>query len=216
MKSKTNFPFAISTILVVVCQLSLTPSHAAEENVMQITLQTAPIIYETKAELPTPLERIASQISQDYRNLDDEFSKHEYLERLKPVIEKRIAEAEKVTEFRVVVGSDLDEYDFTRKAFPTGISPQTFIPMGDYAVQFTNPEAAAFVPVPLEQAKKLSTALKSSRSCSITYTGTFVKCSEGQINYSNVKILYLKVTKITIQLNSSGAEFSSEIGKQAG
>lgn len=195
-------------IFVALASGSLGPAAAAA---VEITEQSAPIIYETKADISTPPERIAGQISQDYRNLRDEFSKHEFLERLKPTIERRVAEAAKAGEFSAVVGTLLGEYDFSRKAFPTGSGPQSFIPFGDYAVRFTNPEAAGFVPVPMEEAKKFATALKSSRRSTITYTGTLEKCAEETLNFGEYKVLYLKVSKIAIHLDGSGAEVASQV-----
>ncbi|MFV0416952.1 MAG: DUF4852 domain-containing protein [Chthoniobacterales bacterium] len=185
--------------------------HSAGALPVEITQQNAAVVYEVKADIPTPAERIAEVISTDYRNLRDEFSKHEFLEKLKPTIEKRIQEAKETESFYVIVSDYLGEYDFSRKAFPTGTGPQTFIPLNKYAVRFSNYDAIGFVSVPLEEAKKAATALKGSRHSTITYTGVIEKCTEEKLNYHIYKVIYLKVKNISIRLDKSGTQFTQKI-----
>ncbi len=182
----------------------------------EITDQTVAILYEVKADIPTPRERIAESMSADYRQQRDEFSRHEFLEKLNPVIDRRIKEAAETKDFTVTVGTQLEDYDFTRKAFPTGTAPDSFIPFrGDYVVRFTNPQEVSHISVPLEEAKKAATALKSSRTVAITYTGTLDKSVEETINYATRKVVYLKIHKITLVLANGGQQFTQDIGPGA-
>jgi len=184
---------------------------AAAEEVVEVSATNIPLLYEAKAEMPTPMERIAEAISADYRTLTDEFSKHEYLEKIKPSIKRRIKEAGETQSFFVTVGTHLGEYDFDRKAFPTGFDAGSFIPFNNYAVYFSNTEAVRYVEVPLEEAKKASSALKGSRQCTIVFTGILEKCGEKEFNYSLYKITYLKAKRVSIRLKDSTIEFTKEI-----
>ena len=177
----------------------------------EITDQSAPIVYEVKADIPTPIERIAEVVSSDYQALRDEFSKHEFLQTLKPSIERRIKQASEENSFYVQVSESLPEYDFNRKGFPTGIDASSFIPLkGRYAVRFSNIDQAGLIPVPLEDAKRAANALKSSRKAVITYTGTLDRTSEETMNYQPFKVIYLKINKITLALEN-GTKFTHEV-----
>jgi len=195
---------ALPLALVAACVLFFPPrGHAAT----QINDQNAPIVYEVKTDVPTPIERIAEIVSSDYQALRDEFSKHEFLQTLKPSIERRIKEASEDDVFFVRVGVRLPEYDFNRKGFPTGGDASSFIPFsGRYAVRFSNPDQASLIPIPLEDAKKAANELKSSRNASITYSGTLDKTAGETLNYGAHKVIYLKINKMTLTLEN-GSEF---------
>jgi hypothetical protein len=185
----------------------------ALEAATEITEQSAAIVYEAKADIPTPIERIAEVISEDYRALRDEFSKHEFLQTLKPSIERRIKQASEEEAFFVQVGVNLPEYDFNRSGFPTGSDAKSFIPYnGRYAVRFSNPDQAGLVAVPLEDAKRAANALKSSRRAVITYTGSLDKTAEETLNYQTFKVIYLKIDRITVALEN-GTKFVHEVPK---
>jgi len=150
-------------------------------------------------------------VSADYRQMRDEFSRHELLEKLKPTIERRITEASKEAQFSVRVGTYLEDYGFERKAFPTGTTADSFIPFdGNYVVRFSNAQAVSHIAVSIAEAKKAATALKSSRSATITYSGTLDKCVEETINYNPCKVVYLKINKMTLSLEG-GPQFTQAI-----
>jgi len=166
---------------------------------IQITEQAAPIVYETKADLPTPASLIAEIISSDYRRLGDEFAKQEQLQALKPVITKKIEDAKKATSFSVIVDTLLEEYNFEMGGFPSSVSSSSYIPFNRYAVRFSNPEELSYILVPLEQAKSWAPSLQRSRICTRTYTGTVDRCMEETLNRSPYKVIYLKVSEIKLE-----------------
>ena len=177
----------------------------------EITTQNAPIVYETKAEIPTPRELIAAAMSSDFNRLEDEFSKNDFLQKLNPVIDKKIAEAKALKDFDVIVGQDLAPYNFEHSGFPTGVSDSTFIPLGNYAVRFSNFQSCTFIKIPVDNAKRFSTALRRSRVAKIAYMGSINKVTEENLNgYNQVKVIYLKVNQIQLSL-PTGESFTSKV-----
>ena len=180
-------------------------------NVEEINGQNAPIIYELKADVATPMDRIARNISSDYRSLRDEFSKDSFLTQLAPAIESRIKDARSKDGFSVTVSSNLKEYDFNREAFPTGMDSRTFISISgttdNYAVMFTNGDSLGYVHAPVEEARRQAAALASSHKCIITYSGTLEKSGEQRLQFQTQKVIHLRVRRITMRLERSGAEF---------
>ena len=177
----------------------------------EIITQNAPIVYETKAEIPTPREVIAAAMSSDFNRLQDEFSKNDYLQKLNPVIDKKIAEAKSLKDFDVIVSQNLAPYNFEHNGFPTDVSDNTFIPLGNYAVRFSNFQNCAFIKIPLENAKELSMTLRRSRDAKIAYIGTLEKVTEENLNgYNQVKVIYLKVNQIRLSL-PTGQSFTSTV-----
>jgi hypothetical protein len=90
--------------------------------------QEVPFVYEAKAEIPTPVEKLASIISSDYRSASDEFQQHDMLTKLTPVIQKRIDAARSTKQFVIRINYSLPPYDFNQHGFSTGLKESTFIP----------------------------------------------------------------------------------------
>jgi hypothetical protein len=69
--------------------------------------------------MPADYEHMATSYSQDYRNTNDNFRKHDLLAALTPKLDVKIADA-KVHSYLVWEDSspDLGHYDFSRKGFP--------------------------------------------------------------------------------------------------
>ena len=109
------------------------PIQATDENVS--------FLYESGAEILTSREKLASILSSDCRKARDEFSKHDLLEEIKPVINIPLEKSKNTRQIIIKLGGRLGDYDFSKKAFPTGVSEKTFIPyQNGYAITFTNSE----------------------------------------------------------------------------
>ena len=82
---------------------------------VRINQQTIVFLYEARVENRLTDEQLAEKISIDFRNATDEFTRHELMERIRPVIEKRITEAANTKDVYLLVGVQLGEYDFEKK-----------------------------------------------------------------------------------------------------
>ena len=86
---------------------------------IRITDGNIPFFYESRADVRAPDHQLAAIISTDYRNADDEFTRHDLFQQLKPVIESRLSQAEQDTQVYLLIGDNLGNYAFDRSAFPT-------------------------------------------------------------------------------------------------
>lgn len=105
--------------------------------------------YESRADIRTPDTKLAEMISVDYRTARDEFTRHDLFEQIKPVLEEKLnqAKANNLVSFQIT--GNLGEYDFERKAFPTGFGKGSYIPFGNsYAATFENAEDLSFIDIP--------------------------------------------------------------------
>ena len=165
----------------VLCAMLLFAGFALAED-MRVNDQSIVFLYESRAEIPAPDHHIANVISVDYRRAQDEFTRYELMERIKPVIDKRKAEAGKATGVYLIVGSNLGEYDFEEKGFPTGMGDGTFVNFdNNYTVTFVNGEVLGFLPVPLESARALAGQLRRSRRAAISIYGDVVSAKEQEL-----------------------------------
>ena len=166
--------------------------------------ENAYIYYESRAEIQAPKESLAGYISKDYRNSRDEFTKYDLFEKIKPVLNKKLAEAKLNNSITLNVRGNLGDYDFSKKSFPTGFGETTFIPFDHgYAVNFTNGTDIEFIDVPMASARTLSSSLQRSRSAVFTIQGEIVGAEEQQVNsWSTKKMIKVKITSIDVKLKS--------------
>lgn len=171
---------------------------------VRITEENAPFVYETKAEIPTPREKLAGLISADYLNATDEFTARDLFQKIEPVIDKRIETAKSTKLWRMDISKQLPQYDFDAKAFPTQFNENTFISFPNasqpYAVMFANHELFRHVPVEIEAAKNLSAALRLSRSSTFIVEGVVKDAQERTLNGRKWKAILFEITKVTIKL----------------
>ena len=106
------------------CFLLLLSTSAFAEHI-RVVEENVAFLYEARAELPVPDEELARRVSIDYANARDEFSRHDIFQRVKPIIAKRLAEARNTKLVYLAVSTNLGDYDFERKSFPTGFSEAT-------------------------------------------------------------------------------------------
>lgn len=143
-------------------------AHADAEfpqDVETLSDELTPFVYESRAQIPTSDEKLAEMLSSDYRNAPDEFAKHDLMQRIQPILKTRLADAKKRNEYSIRINTQLGQYDFNSKSFPSGFSETTFIPFNGnkYGVMFDNVRAIQNIPVPLENARTLSSKLQGNR-----------------------------------------------------
>jgi hypothetical protein len=186
------------------CTLLLISSSAFAQPI-QVTGDNIAFLYEARADLPVPDDVLAESAFTDYANARDEFARHDILQRIRPLIAERIADARETTHVYLNVGTDLGDYHFEGESFPTGFSDATFIPFRDaagYAVTFANAADVEQLPVNVEVARSLATELRRTRRASATIYGEIQDVSEKTLNYLTYKTLNMRITKIEISLRS--------------
>ena len=160
-------------------------------------------LYESRAEIRKPDHDIAKVMSTDYRNARDEFTRYDLFQQIKPVIDKRLSEARKVKTGYLLVGGNLEDYDFNKKGFGTGFSENTYIPFDNgYAVTFINGNDIQFIPVPMEPARSLAGELRKSRRAGFTIHGEIINAKEKKLRYDISKVLEFKINKLEVSLDS--------------
>lgn len=167
--------------------------------------------YESRADIKATDQELAKIISVDYRNARDEFTRHDLLQKITPVLKKRLAEAKTNDKIHLRVGSKLGDYDFDKKAFPIGFGKGTFIPFKNgYVVTFENSDGLEYIPVPLDKARELSQALQRGRQITLEIDGTPVSAMEKQLNWGHHKALSIKVTKLSVTLTRGGKKIGEK------
>jgi len=170
---------------------------------IQITDENIPFLYESRAAVKAPEHKIAALISNDYRSAKDEFTRHDLLKQLRPVITERMAEGRKTQAVIMLVSTKLGDYDFNKSVFPTGIDGDTFLNHENgYAVRFANADAASLLPVSVETARSLAGHLRDTRRAHLKIHGVITGAKEEKLNWSPRKVLKVKITKIEIQHES--------------
>ena len=182
-----------------------TPTH------IQVSKDSVVFLYEARAELRARDEELAAKGFSEYANARDEFSRHDILQRVKPIIARRLTEAAATKLVYLEVSTNIGAYDFERKAFPTGFSEGTFIPFHrqTYAVTFANGADIESVPVGMESARSLARELQRTRRGAAKIYGEIEAASERTLNLSVKKTLSVRVTKIEL-LSPSGALIGSK------
>jgi hypothetical protein len=195
---------------LVCLSVFLLPAGVFAENI-KVSDESAPILYEARAEIRIPDDKLAEYISADYRKARDEFTRNDLFQKIKPIIDSRLAEAKKTKTVLLLIGGRLADYDFDKNAFPTGFSASSFIPFkNDYAVTFTNGEKFEFLPVPFEFAKSLSSELSRNRRAKFIVYGEIVGAKEEKLRRRVKKVLQVRITKIEVSLRS-GTEVGSKM-----
>ncbi len=189
----------------IICFLALFifPVFSFAEPV-KVTDANAYIYYESRAEIPAPSDTLAGYMSKDYRNARDEFTKHDLLKKIGPVLSKKMSEAKSTETVLLRVRGKLGNYNFDKSAFPTGFGEGTFIPFDHgYAASFVNGNDVEFIEVPVGSARKLSEKLRSSRTAVFDIVGSIVGAEEQKVNgWSTKKMIKVKIEKLTVKLKA--------------
>lgn len=174
-------------------------AYAGEVEVL--SKDTIPFVYESRVKNPISNEMIADILVPEYHNARDEFSKRELFAKIDPDVRNSMAEAKAKSDYIIRINTDLGQYDFDNKRFPSGFVSSTFIPFSYnfsmlYALLFDNVKEIEFIPLPLDAAKNLSGKLQRSRTITaVIYcrvTGTDIR----KLQYEKSKVLLTHITKV--------------------
>jgi hypothetical protein len=192
---------------------------------------TAPIVFEIKTISPTPREMIAAYVlGFEFRD-SDEFTKHEFIQKLNALIKEKKSGAKPGALFGITERVMLEEYDFEKEAFPLNSTASLtedgfklldvpnralgsdIVAKTEYAVVV--PGNIKNLPVKIERAKEFGPALRKSREAEITYIGTLANCVEvgESVTQSGtpVRLIILDVIEMEMRLAEGGHFISFEI-----
>ena len=191
---------------------------------IRITSATVPIVYELKAPVPTQRESIAQSVTDGSFARMDEFTRREYLQKLNKLIDEKTIALRSDNVFFITVQIFLEEYDFEKfgfpisKAIPNERLERKYIPLigpkgkdYGYELSFTNDNQLRFFPLPLEDARKLSAALRASRKANITIEGTLERCESIEVHlgmFPTSKVVFLKAEVLQLDLDNDENIFS--------
>lgn len=151
--------------------------------------------------------KLAYLVSPEYGSARDEFTRHDLLEKLQPVIKSHLEESKGKNLFLLQRNIEVDEYDFKKNIFPTKVSESFFIPyyLQDvclkcdlYGLQFENQEVLHQINATLDQARSFSERLRKNNRLVkakiyfIISGTTITKNSVG----SDVKMLLAKIVNV--------------------
>lgn len=188
-------------LAITVSALALPSSlRADDEEQALLNPTTAPYVYEAVAAKPKGVAFVASMISADFKNAPDEFAQWDFLQKLLPVIQRKIKQVKDTPVFVIKIGHSLDRYDFDAMAFPTGFSSATFIPMRGTtnAVRFANVEKFSQIPVPIEAARKFQIALRQSRNVTLEVTVKPVSGAPDSLNGTDYDVISAEIKSFRI------------------
>ena len=168
-------------------------SHEPGSRVL-LNASNIPFVYESRSRIKSPIEPLAHVISVDYRN-GDQFTRHEMLPQLKPVIEEEIKHAQGIKLVTIKVAVPMKLYDFDGGGFPTGINGGALVPIGQYGVTFENVSRAAILKVDKDRAKMISRIVPVSRTILLLLHGTVESASEVN-NLVIPKQLHVRLTSM--------------------
>jgi hypothetical protein len=123
--------------------------------------------YYAVSSMPVDFEKVASIISRQYQNEQDEFKKHDMLSALKPGILGEIDKAKQNKYYSMRIGDNriLDKYDFSNQTFsiPPLSDPSTSRYFGDassYRLGFSNSKAFSSLKVADENTARTMESLR--------------------------------------------------------
>lgn len=192
--------FKLVNLLVILVILILNQALAES---YRVNNDNAPFLYESRAEIRALDTTLAKYLSRDYRSANDEFTRHELFQQIKPIIVKRLNESKNVTNIEIKIKGKLSDYDFDKLAFPSGFKSATYIPYDyGYAIAFENADELEYIEVPFEDAKKLSGDLQKSRHASFQVFGKIIGVNEQRLSSRHNKVIRVEVSKIIAVLDS--------------
>ena len=198
--------------VLTILSVLLSASVLAQEGSTRLTDDNIVFIYESRADIRTPDEWLARKISSDYRRANDEFTKYDLMQQIKPVLARRLNEARETQTVFLSIRGGLADYNFEKQSFPTGLGENTIIPYDDpYTLVFTNGSKMSELPVPLAQARTLSARLQKSRDVAYTVTGDIVGVEEGYMQRRSwggetlAKQVKMNVTTLKVEFHDGAA-----------
>ena len=163
------------------------------------------LIYWSRAQEPIPYENFAYNVSEEYRQANNEFTRGDALQRAIPIVDARLSAVRDVERVYINVRHRLAEYDFDRGGFPSNLSEGTYIPFSSgYRVRYSNAEDFLFFPMSQDDARS---ALSEAPSRSVTkrVEGTIVSVEPG---WRGEPYIVVRLEKVELR-HSSGEIFAS-------
>ncbi|THF65632.1 hypothetical protein E6C76_08665 [Pseudothauera nasutitermitis] len=125
-------------------------------------------LYYAVSGLPVPWERLAGEVSNDYRATSDSFQKQDILQALRPRLEKEIADFAANRYIAFPVRFDVQPYDHERGGFPIhSIAADTSYGFGGsssrYALSFLNAETFRFARIEDQEQARTIEAERAQR-----------------------------------------------------
>ena len=195
----------MKALVAVVFVLGIVAGREVLADGVQINQDSVVFLYEARAEVRVPEHKLAEIISGDYRAAQDEFTRHELMESIKPVIERRLKEAKDSGMVFMRTRSQLGDYDFDKAGFPTGVGEGSYWRvrrgrMPEYVVMFENGEELGFLPVPVEAARSLAGDLRVGRGVVLAVYGEIVSVREESVQYIPSKVLEVRANMLEVRL----------------
>lgn len=203
--------WAICLVMICYVDAHLEPIKIDEQSVI--------FLYESRVSDPVSKDEIAKLISSVYRDASDEFQRYELMEQIAPIIEQRMAEAAAAKSMCTSSIVVLQEYDFDRQGFPTGLGENARVLYGNefigkYALGFENGEVLGFLPVEFETARTLSGILPRDRRVGYHMCGDIAKAERrkfrfwsettGRDSITIRKTVIMRIMRIEARLQESG------------
>lgn len=150
-----------------------------------------------------------ARISPEYRSARDEFERRDKYQAVKPILDQTAARVAGAKRFHLRMGSTLGEYDFDRKAFPSGMTVGTFVSFPEWetnvpgpacSIMFTAPENFAWIPVGEEAARSLSAKLRDRFTREISLEIDFEPSAAGTRALSGVlhKAISARIVRVRV------------------
>lgn len=156
--------------------------------------------YEANADIPSSNEVLTRTYSSEYRDARTEFEKVDIMQKVLPVIARKVAKAAEAREVMVRIHSQVPAYDFTRKGFSTGLNADTFIPFNlpgaEYAVVFKGIKNYGFVAVPETAASRLQGRLAKNREGYLEIYGKLSGAEEQSLGSSLRKVVFVRPNRV--------------------
>ena len=192
----------LARLLTIGAVLGLVSARsAAHEPGERVLLDATNIafVYESRAKFPPAMETIAQLVSSDYRN-GDQFTRHELLPKIVPVIEEEIEHAEGITDVVIKIQTGFKHFNFEAGGFPTSISDGSAMQLATgYVVVLDNADGAAIIPTEVELAKKISRMKPRPAFFLVKVQGTVGRAVEVSSQYET-KNLHVSLTAIEVSL----------------
>lgn len=139
--------------------------------------------------MPIDYEKIAEEVSSDYRYSNDEFKKRDILNALKPSIDAEISKARELRYRYIDIGDQIEKYNFDSKSFPmsafsSASAYRYFSDSPRYTLAFSNMDAYRNLPVPDESVARNIESLRSKYNG--LYTRVYFFVAETKIGETKV------------------------------
>lgn len=186
------------TILQIVLGMCIALSSFGADVKYQINGNSIIYLYEAHAGKKTSTHELAKMISSKYMREKNEFIRQDLLKELTLEINQEIVSAKNSPTVTMSVKGKIDRYNFDKSGFYTGLKTSTYIPFGNnYTVDFENIASFAFMPVHVEEAKKLPINWKT-REVTYLFTGEITNAEIDMNSRSRNNSVVMKISSLSL------------------